>query len=556
MGVRMGAACAAAVILASGPLAGAALAADGQSSPNAVVRDGGNDNDMGKGNDDGPGQVPAGATPTNSPSPEPTSSESAPPPTTPTPAESTAASGPSPSPTTTTPAPAPAPSMSTPSPSATTPAPPSEAAQPPTPVKSATTTDALSFTVRVWREDTNHSKRPDAKDTLVFTFVVKNTSSGALKAVAITTKGMTVKCPATEIAAGQSMICTARRLVSQADMDQGKVAVVSTVTAIGPYAAAIKESVTTTFPLPQQPRLQATQWVSQTRDRNRDGRIGVGDGLTFRMTVTNTGNLTLRNLEISDTVLSRLGLTMTCSNTTLVPGQKTWCQAGVLNVTKGMAARGSLSNWATPKAASPAGAAVTGNTTKTVTAIVAYEVSNPDTPGTPPKPRVVRKLALIQYAPIVDDVNGNGALTAGETIRFSFTVTNTGTIGINRLYIDDARVIKAGGSVSCRSTSLAPGASTSCFTTAVPVTKFQGKLGNGFGANYATAVGTSLDGRTVRSNSTSVFQGYMLSDTRVTSPKLPSTGGDAGSVGLLGLALVGLGGATVAATTRRRADRS
>ena len=51
--------------------------------------------------------------------------------------------------------------------------------------------------------------------------------------------------------------------------------------------------------------------------------------------------------------------------------------------------------------------------------------------------------------------------TAGDTIAYTFVVTNTGNVTLDSVAVDDPLV----GAVSCPVTTLAPGASTTCTAT-------------------------------------------------------------------------------------------
>ena len=70
----------------------------------------------------------------------------------------------------------------------------------------------------------------------------------------------------------------------------------------------------------------------------------------------------------------------------------------------------------------------------------------------------------------------------GDTIDYTFDVTNTGAVTLNRLAVDDPRT----GPVSCPVATLAPGASTTC-TAQLTIT--QDEVDAGRVDNVATASG-------------------------------------------------------------------
>ena len=87
----------------------------------------------------------------------------------------------------------------------------------------------------------------------------------------------------------------------------------------------------------------------------------------------------------------------------------------------------------------------------------------------------------------VADGDGNGP-DAGDTIDYSFVVTNTGNVTLDPVAIDDPKV----GVVTCPASSLAPGGSTTCTAT---YTLTQADVDAGHVANTATAGGTPPFGR-------------------------------------------------------------
>ncbi len=141
-------------------------------------------------------------------------------------------------------------------------------------------------------------------------------------------------------------------------------------------------------------------------------------------------------------------------------------------------------------------------------------------------------------------------MTEGETLAFGFRATNEGTVTLSALSVIDPRLDEMGAKVTCGRASLAPGESTSCVSAAVSVTGMMGRVGHGFGTNYAHAVAVDASEISVRSNATEVTQGYFANELEQGS--LASTGANA--EGMLfggGLAVV-LGGLAVGATRRRK----
>ncbi|MGA0568571.1 DUF7507 domain-containing protein [Rathayibacter sp. KR2-224] len=67
-------------------------------------------------------------------------------------------------------------------------------------------------------------------------------------------------------------------------------------------------------------------------------------------------------------------------------------------------------------------------------------------------------LSVVKHAGTPDDVNGDGLVDAGDTIQYTFTVTNNGQLTMSNVGVVDPKA----GKVSCPSLTLAPGASEEC----------------------------------------------------------------------------------------------
>ncbi|MFN8191651.1 MAG: hypothetical protein U0R78_14645 [Nocardioidaceae bacterium] len=96
-------------------------------------------------------------------------------------------------------------------------------------------------------------------------------------------------------------------------------------------------------------------------------------------------------------------------------------------------------------------------------------------------------LTFDKQAGAITDVDGNGQ-DAGDTILYSFVITNTGNVTLTSVGVTDAKV----GPVTCPVTTLAPGASTTCTKS---YTLTQADVDAGVVNNTATASGTSAHGR-------------------------------------------------------------
>ena len=85
------------------------------------------------------------------------------------------------------------------------------------------------------------------------------------------------------------------------------------------------------------------------------GPVSVGDEIVFSFEVTNTGNVTLTRVKVKDPMVG----TVTCPQTTLLPGESMSCTAEPYTVTAQDALDGEVVNRATATGSGGDGAQVT-----------------------------------------------------------------------------------------------------------------------------------------------------------------------------------------------------
>ena len=143
---------------------------------------------------------------------------------------------------------------------------------------------------------------------------------------------------------------------------------------------------------------------------------------------------------------------------------------------------------------------------------------------------------------LVKRADTDGPVRVGDTIRFTFVVTNTGDVTLTRVHVVDPML----GAVSCPRATLEVGASMTC--RADPYTVTANDVRHGAVVNHATAVGSCPRAEAC----TRVTDGDTVSvDTRTTHG-LPDTGSPVDArMPLLALAML-LGGAGLLIAGRRR----
>jgi uncharacterized repeat protein (TIGR01451 family) len=148
-----------------------------------------------------------------------------------------------------------------------------------------------------------------------------------------------------------------------------------------------------------------------------DGSADVGDTITYTFTVKNTGNTTLQNIVVSDPTATLTGGPIA----TLAPGASdttTYSATHIITATD--VAAGQYANNATANAHSATGQDIS-TTTSVTTAL-----------------NLVSSLSLQKSGAL--NLGSNGRADAGDTITYSFLVTNIGPTVINNVTVSDPLV--------------------------------------------------------------------------------------------------------------------
>jgi uncharacterized repeat protein (TIGR01451 family) len=154
---------------------------------------------------------------------------------------------------------------------------------------------------------------------VTFTLVATNTGIATLDNVTISDPNATlVNCPAVTLMPGQTLTCSATHVVTQADLDRNTITNIGSVSGISPTGSTITaNSAAVVVPVMPHASLSLVKSTEATAFRK------VGDQITYTITATNTGNVTLINVAISDPN----GVLGPCVPTNLVPGQALTCTA-------------------------------------------------------------------------------------------------------------------------------------------------------------------------------------------------------------------------------------
>ncbi|MET7645631.1 hypothetical protein ABZS83_18710 [Streptomyces sp. NPDC005426] len=263
-----------------------------------------------------------------------------------------------------------------------------------------------------------------------YDFVVTNSGAATVTGLTVTDPKIgPVSCPTTTLTSGQTVTCTATYTVTAADVTHGSLDNTATATGVSNGQNVTSPPSSQSVPI-ERPAALTVEKQAQT-----PGPYAVGQTVTFTYDVRNTGGTELTDVQVSDDHVDGI----TCDSTTLAPaespGDSTTC-SGTYTITAADGTAGSVTNTAT------ATGTADGQT-----------VTSPQTQLTLPvgAPHITLEKRVITRGPY----------NVGTQVQYAYTVTNTGSTPLHDVLVSDDRV----ADVTCDTTTLAPGARTTCHGT-------------------------------------------------------------------------------------------
>ena len=219
-------------------------------------------------------------------------------------------------------------------------------------------------------------------------------------------------------------------------------------------------------------------------DDNGNGCADVGETIVYDFFVTNTGNVTLTDVTVSDPMVTVTGGPVTLA------AQETDTEtfSAVYIVTQEDVDAGTITNQATAEGTAPNGDVVTD-----------LSDNNSNLEDDPTITTLCRTASLsLEKTGVFNDENGNGNADEGETISYIFIVTNTGNVTLYDITLSDPLpgIELEGGPIAV----LEPGeVDDSTFTASYTIT--QSDIDNQVVVNQATATGMDINGVEVSDDS-------------------------------------------------------
>ncbi|WP_175485915.1 DUF11 domain-containing protein [Lysobacter sp. yr284] len=361
--------------------------------------------------------------------------------------------------------------------------------------------DLTSTKALTGNADEDGSGSVTAGDTLTYTITVANTGNIALTNLTVTDDKITPNstvCATVE--PGQTCVLTGTYKVTQADANTGLVrntAVVRAETPPGVPSPCVaggsdpKCNPTVTVPVAQAPGLTSVKTMDRNADEDGNGAVSVGDTLTYSITATNTGNVTLTDVVVSDDKIAPN--TITCAS--VDPG-RTCVLTGTYRIVQADVDAAAVVNTATVTTTTP-NVCPAGSTDKACKPTVTVPI------------QAHPAVAIVKVATLTVDNATQGVGNVGDVISYAVRITNTGNITLHDMGTSDVLENYAPTQLRCGTTTLAPGASTDCevythtitreearaggtLDNVVTVTAHYGSVGGGQTSGTATATGTAI----------------------------------------------------------------
>jgi plastocyanin len=284
--------------------------------------------------------------------------------------------------------------------------------------------------------------------TVTWTYVVTNTGNVALSAVSVTDSDIgAITCPKSALVAGETMTCTATGTAVA-----GQYANIGSVTGTPPTGPNVTDTDPSHYfgEVPAEPMIDIEKATNgEDADTPTGPVVAVGSTVTWTYVVTNTGNVALSAVSVTDSDIGAI----TCPKSALAAGESMSCTA------TGTAVAGQYANIGSVTGTPPTGP----NVTDTDPSHYFGEV--------PAEPMIdIEKATNGEDA----DTPTGPVVAVGSTVTWTYVVTNTGNVALSAVSVTDSDI----GAITCPKSALAAGESMSCTATGTAVAGQYANIGS------------------------------------------------------------------------------
>ena len=303
--------------------------------------------------------------------------------------------------------------------------------------------------------DENGDGITQLNETITYRFKVKNTGNVNLTRIQITDPLITVNGGPINLAPAATDDTTffGTYTLTQGVIDAGSLTNSAIVTAVDPKGNEISDisddpkdntntdtngngnpDDSTIFTIVSKPELTLKK-SGVFIDANNDGLAQAGEKIEYTFDVTNTGNVTMSGITISDPLTAVSG-----GPIKLIPGQTNSSTfTAIYTLSQADVNNGTVVNTATASGKAPAGSTITDASDDPSTIA--------DNDATVTKLTQDAQMTLLKTS-VFKDENGNGFPEVGETIDYIFNVKNNGNVTLNDIKISDPLITISGGPIT------------------------------------------------------------------------------------------------------------
>lgn len=334
----------------------------------------------------------------------------------------------------------------------------------------ATTGPSMSLSKMVVLNDLNSDGIPQAGETLTYNFNIVNTRNVVLNNLEIEDPmlGGTICTVSTLAVGGIYSSCSVPYILSQQNLDVGSVSNQAMVRGTAPDGtivqdlsddpADITDIDTESDGEPDDPTeilLTASPQIGLVKtgafqDMDGDGCSNLGEPIRYRFAVTNLGNVTLHTVVLRDAMLGGAisgPISGDTNGNARLDTNEIWVYEIDYPIVQADIDRGGVDNQATVEATAPDGTRISDRSGTQVDNDVGTRVD-----------LCQNHWMSLQKTGYFEDVNGDGLPQSGESIRYTFQLTNIGNTTLQAPLLSDPLL---GGAV-CQWSELPVGTTVTC----------------------------------------------------------------------------------------------
>ncbi len=269
-------------------------------------------------------------------------------------------------------------------------------------------------------------------DIINYSFEVTNVGSVTLNNITLTDTFLSgaISCPQTSLISAAVMTCTGQHVVNQQNIDNDIAFVNTAEVTANPTEGTLGDvSGTVTIPGPA-----ANNTATLTKTPNILSNADLGDTITCTYAITNTGNITLDNVSISD-AHNGAGSLSSVSNENLTNTSGLSVDATLDDGIIDNLSPGDSASFQTTYIVQQADIDAQVNITNTATL-----VATPKRGGITP-PNASAAVGVVAASPVIvvtKTANNDVNVARGSDVTYTYTVTNNGNVTVSNITLNDA----------------------------------------------------------------------------------------------------------------------